>query len=115
IRPDDPQLEKELERLALEAEAWEELSELYAAQVARESDPKRQAERHRQLGRLALHRLHRPEEARKHFEEVLRVAGDDEEAMSTLEQIFNATQEWPALLNVYRRREGGAKETQRKL
>ncbi len=115
LRPNDRQLEGELERLALEAEAWEELAELYAGQAARETDRKRQSERFRQLGRLSLQRLHRPEEARKHFEAVLERHPDDEEALSTLEQIFNLTQEWPALVAIYRRRESATKDPQRRL
>src|SRR5262249_23335688 len=60
-------------------------------------------------------RLHRPDEARKHFEAVLAQSADDEEALTTLEQIFNTTQEWPQLVAVYRKREAAAKEPQRRL
>ena len=88
----------------LYAEAWEELAELYTAEVARETDPAARAQRSRQLGRITLNRLRRPEEARKHFEAVLEHAPDDDEALNTLEQIFNQTQEWPALLGIHRRR-----------
>src|SRR5207245_2160202 len=71
LRPDDAQLEKELERLAQEAEAWDELVDIYLAQVGQEKDPERQVVRYRQLGRIALNRLHRPADARSYFEEVL--------------------------------------------
>ncbi|HEY7956264.1 MAG TPA: tetratricopeptide repeat protein, partial [Polyangia bacterium] len=108
IRPTDLALEGELERLAQEAEAWEELVELYGAAAASEEDPARRAERHRRLGRIQLQRLHRPDEARKHFVEVLAHQPDDEEALATLEQIFNQAEAWPELLSIYRKRLGSA-------
>lgn len=115
IRPEDAALEKTLERLAAEAEAWEELAELYAGQVTREADPERRAERHRKLGRIALNRLRRPEDARRHFEAVLEHQPEDDEALSTLEQIFTQAQSYPELLAVYRRREGRERDPQRRL
>jgi len=104
LRPQDPALEKELERLAAESEAWDELVELYAAEVAREADPARQAERHRQLGRLTLNRLHKTDDARRHFEALLERKPDDEEALSTLEGIFNQARSFPSLLAIYKKR-----------
>jgi tetratricopeptide (TPR) repeat protein len=115
LRPGDERREKELERLAADAEAWEELVELYVAEVARETDPEKQAERHRKLGRITLQRLHRTDDARKHFEALLERKADDEEALSTLEQIFTQAQAYPSLLAIYRKREGRAKDPQRRL
>ncbi|HZS39705.1 MAG TPA: tetratricopeptide repeat protein, partial [Polyangia bacterium] len=115
LKPEDPSLQKELERLAHEAEAWEELVEIYASQVAGEKDEGRQAERYRRLGQLALTRLHKPDEARKYFEELLKRRPDDEEALSTLEQIFTQSSAYRELLDIYRRREGRAKDAQRRL
>src|SRR5262249_13835278 len=85
IKPDDAQLEKELERLAHDSEAWEELSEVYAREVEREPDEARKVERYRRLGQLATQRLHRPDEARRWYEEVAKRRPEDEEALSTLE------------------------------
>jgi tetratricopeptide (TPR) repeat protein len=114
IRPTDAALEKELERLAQDAEAWEELVDIYAREVEHEKDDARRAERHRRLGQLLL-RLHRDDEARKHFEALLERRPEDEEALSTLEQIFTQAQSFPELLAIYRRREGRAKDAQRRL
>ncbi len=115
LKPSDSRIEKELERLAAEAEAWEELVDIYVAEVARETDPEKQAERHRQLGRISVSRLHKTDDARRHFEAVLERKPDDEEALSTLEQIFTQSAAYPSLLAIYKRREGRAKDPQRRL
>ena len=65
LRPTDVPLQKDLERLAAEAEAWEELAEIYVAEVEKETDDARKVERYRQLARIALGRLYKPDEARK--------------------------------------------------
>jgi tetratricopeptide (TPR) repeat protein len=104
VRSTDAGIERELERLAADADAWEELAEIYTAEVQKESEPARQADRHRQLGRIMLNRLHRTDDARRHFEAVIERKPDDEEALSTLEQIFTQAQSYPSLLAVYKKR-----------
>src|SRR5581483_6431873 len=106
----DKQLESQLERLAQAAEAWEELAEIYTAEVKQTND----AERHRRLGQIHLHHLRRTDEAQKHYEALLEQKPDDEEALSTLEQIHTQAQAYPALLAIYRKREGRASEVPRR-
>ncbi len=115
LAPGDAKLEQDLERLAQEAEGWEELVELYTKQVARETDANKQAERHRQIGRLMLHRLHRADEAQRSFTEVLNRRPDDEEALATLEQIFSQAGDFQQLLGIYRKREQQTTDPQRRL
>jgi tetratricopeptide (TPR) repeat protein len=115
LRPTDPTLERELERLASEAEAWEELVEIYTAEVARETDPARQAERHRRIGRITLQRLRRPEEAQRHFEAVIERLPDDEEALATLEQLFTQASNFPPLIAIFKKHEAREKQLGKRL
>ncbi|HEY2747131.1 MAG TPA: hypothetical protein VGL86_21055, partial [Polyangia bacterium] len=115
LRPADTGLQKNLERLAAEAEAWEELAEIYQAEVGKETDDARKIERYRQLARIALSRLHKPDEARKWFEEVLARAPEDQEALQNLEQIHTQAGNHKELLEIYKRREARAADPQRRL
>ncbi|HEX8953331.1 MAG TPA: hypothetical protein VF945_15860, partial [Polyangia bacterium] len=115
LRPGDAALQKNLERLAAEAEAGEELAEIYQGEVGRETDDAKKIERYRQLARIALTRLYKPDEARKWFEEVLARAPEDAEALSNLEQIFTQAGSYKELLEIYRKREARATEPQRRL
>ncbi len=108
-------LQKNLERLAAEAEAWEELAEIYQAEVAKETDEPRKIERYRQLARIALTRLYKPDDARRFFEEVLARAPDDAEALSNLEQIHTQAGNHKELLAIYRKREARASDLVRRL
>ena len=115
LRPGDVALQKDLERLAAEAEAWDELAEIYQAEVSKEGDEARKTERYRQLARIALTRLYKPDEARKWFEEVLARAPDDAEALGNLEQIHTQAGNYKELLAIYRKREARANDPQRRL
>ncbi|MDB4968610.1 MAG: repeat-containing protein, partial [Myxococcales bacterium] len=115
LRPVDVSLQKNLERLAAEAEAWEELAEIYVAEVDKETDDARRIDRYRQLARIALTRLYKPDDARKWFEEVLARAPEDAEALGNLEQIFTQSGNYKELLEIYRKREARAADPQRRL
>src|SRR6185312_5807862 len=94
---------------------WEELAEIYQAEVAKETDDARKVERYRQLARIALTRLYKLEDARRWFEEVLARAPDDPEALSQLEQIHTQAGNHKELLAIYRKREARATDPQRRL
>ncbi|HEX4458684.1 MAG TPA: tetratricopeptide repeat protein, partial [Polyangia bacterium] len=115
LKPSDAGLQRDLERLAAEAEAWEELAEIYQSEVAKETDEARKTERFRQLARIALTRLYKPDEARKYFEEVLARAPEDAEALGNLEQIFTQAGNYKELLAIYKKREARATDPQRRL
>ncbi|MGZ3405885.1 MAG: tetratricopeptide repeat protein, partial [Polyangia bacterium] len=115
LRPTDGALQKNLERLAAEAEAWEELAEIYQAEVGKETDDARKIERYRQLARIALTHLYKPEEARKWFEEVLQRAPEDTEALGNLEQIFTQSGNYKELLEIYRKREARSTDPHKRL
>ncbi len=103
-------LEKELLRLAGEADAWAELVSIYARQVTNMVDGESSAlnahknARLRQLAQWSQHKLHRLDEARGYWEALLRKTPLDEEALSALEQIFQNQDKHHELLGIYRQR-----------
>jgi tetratricopeptide (TPR) repeat protein len=107
LAPDDQGLASELARLALEADAWEDLARIYRRRVeAMQADPARESERIgilRELGRLLLGRLGRPEEAEAAFQEILGILPEDPEARAALDQIYTQGQRWNDLLSVHRK------------
>jgi tetratricopeptide (TPR) repeat protein len=114
VRPTDERRGAELERLAADAEAWDELADIYTAEVAaagNEASDARTIDRIRKLGRIARERQHLPDEARKWFERLLALRPDDEEALGTLEAIFTQGEMFVELLGIYRRRADAAPAT----
>jgi tetratricopeptide (TPR) repeat protein len=115
------ELERELERLAQEADAWSDLVSIYASQTATLVDPpapaihERKVARLRQLARLSHSKLHRVNDARLYWEEVLRRLPHDNEALSALEAIFIAQDLHAELLGVYRLRVEAATDGARRV
>ena len=109
-------LEKELLRLAGEADSWGELVAIYAKQVAAMADPESgtntgKIARLRLLAQWTQHKLHRLDEARGYWEQILARVALDEEALSSLEQIFQAQDKHAELLSIYRKRVESATES----
>ena len=97
-------LEAELLRLAGEADTWSDLVAIYARQVATLPDGDNKTARLRLLAQWSQLKLQRLDDARGYWEQVLQRLPSDEEAMSSLEQIFSAQERFPELLGIYRRR-----------
>mgnify|MGYP000426233988 CR=1 FL=1 len=108
------QLESELLRLASEADAWADLVGIYARQVPGLDEGVHKLARLRQLAQWTQHKLHRLDDARGYWEQVLTRASLDEEAMSSLEQIFLAQDKFPELLAIYRKRVETATDVQKR-
>ncbi|MEM9491130.1 MAG: tetratricopeptide repeat protein, partial [Myxococcota bacterium] len=105
IAPDDPALLTELERLGQEADEWPQVAEILDRRVAADDIAAEQKlVLLRELGKIAASRLHQPERARGYQRQVLELSPDDPEAMAALEEIASNMSDWPALLEVYRRR-----------
>ena len=108
--------EKELLRLAGEADTWADLTAIYARQVAGLGDDSaHKVPRLRLLAQWSQHKLHRLDEARGYWEQILERAATDEEALSSLEQIFALQDRHAELLGIYRRRVESAADAQRRV
>ncbi len=105
LRPDDPQILADLERLGAEADQWDEVAAILDRRVHVEGIGEAEKLRLlRELGRISLSRLHLPERARDYHRQVLAHSPDDRDAMAALEDIATQLSEWPDLLAVYRHR-----------
>ena len=108
------QLEAELRRLAGEADTWQELVAIYARQVTQIEDGAHKLARLRLLGQWTQQKLHRLDEARGYWEQVLGKVALDEEALTALEQIFQSQDKYPELLGIYRKRVESQSEPQKR-
>jgi len=109
-------LERELLRLAGEADAWADLVTIYARQLATmpDAEPAKVA-RLRLLAQWSQHKLHRLDEARGYWEQVLARVPLDEESLSSLEQIFQAQDKHSELLAIYRKRVESASDSSQRI
>ena len=95
--PADEATQADLERLAGDAEEWDQVVALYASRL---EAPIPRIDRHallRRLLRIATSRLSRPAEARGFAEALLKELPGDPEAQAVLEQLLTQAQAWPAL------------------
>lgn len=108
------QLEAELLRLASEADAWSDLVAIYARQLPSLDEGPYKLLRLRQLAQWTQQKLHRLDDSRGYWEQVLSRAALDEEALSALEQIFLTQDKFPELLAIYRKRVESAADVQKR-
>ena len=103
-------LEKELLRLAGEADTWTELVAIYARQLPTLDDATAPAVNPHKLARLrslaqwSQNKLHKLDDARGYWEQVLQRIPLDDEALSALEQIFQLQDRHSDLIGIYRKR-----------
>ncbi len=105
VRPTDPQLMIDLQRLGAEADAWDEVAAILDRRV--QASDVSDAERLRllrELGKISTARLHVMERAQTYWEQVLSLVPDDREALGALEEIATHRSDWLGLLEIYRRR-----------
>ena len=105
LRPSDPKLLADLERLGAEADAWDEVATLLDERVkSSEVSRDERLGALRELGKIASIRLHQADRAQQYWEKVLAELPEDREAMAALEEIATHQAHWPDLLRIYRRR-----------
>ena len=107
---------RDLQRLAAEADAWEQVAEIFDRRVAAEGVPAEEKLRLlRELGRIRAVRLHRPDDARAAWERVLALAPDDPEAVQALEDLAIQQGRWADLLVTHRRKAERIEDPARRL
>jgi golgin subfamily B member 1 len=105
LRPSDPRLLADLERLGADADAWDEVAAILDARVATaDAGGPERLRLLRELGKISTARLHQVEQAQGYWEKVLADVPDDREALQALEEIATHRSDWPGLLEIYRRR-----------
>jgi tetratricopeptide (TPR) repeat protein len=104
VAPEREDLRQEMERLAEDAEAWEDLVQIYVEQVQSIEDDERKSALLRNLAQICIAKLHRPEDAEVFYRDLLELEPQDLPALESLEQIYTSTQRWDGLVDVFRRR-----------
>jgi tetratricopeptide (TPR) repeat protein len=110
--PGDQDVISALNTLADELGLHSELAALYAEQVAQAFDGMVVADLNRRLARLYDQRLNVTRQAIETWQAVLNDDGYDAEALEALDRLYQANQNWHALIEVLRRRVDQAEEAQ---
>lgn len=84
-------------------EMWNELLDVLQKQTQIAEAGGAQGVVFAQMARLASERLQRPEEAIEYWGEVLRLQGEDHEALTALELLYTQTESWRDLVDVLER------------
>jgi tetratricopeptide (TPR) repeat protein len=92
-----------LERLADGTRAWEPLARLYEAELQKILDVPRQVDLLLRLARVYEEELGRPEKAIESYRRVLDADGDNHQAITALDRLFEQGQRWPELAEILRR------------
>lgn len=101
LAPEDDELVREMERLAAESDAYDELVVIYGRRVDNLEDEDAKVTLYRKLAQLTLEQLGRPEEAQTFLEAILEREPEDLDTLSSLEKISEALENWPRLLEIY--------------
>jgi tetratricopeptide (TPR) repeat protein len=104
LAPEDPRVQRQMERLADESDSWEEVVEVYVDRLPNIEDPEARAVMLRHLAQLCSERLHRPEDAEVFHRDLLEIHPEDLPALEALETIYSSNQRWDGLVDIYRRR-----------
>ncbi len=95
---------KELLRLAEAADRYEDAALAIETAVKKEDNVDAKVVLWRQLGEVVQEKLQQPDRARQYYENILACDPTDSSAIEKLEEIASDLAEWPALLEVYRRK-----------
>ena len=106
VAPDDEATQSDLERLAGDAEEWNEVATLYSKRVSADVPAAQRQSLLRRLLRISTTKLNRSVEARGYAEALLKEVPGDSEAQSILEQVLTQSQSWPALTALLHERAG---------
>lgn len=112
--PGRTDLRETLEERAGEADAWEELLEIYENRSQATDDDEERLELLRRVARLSADVLGRPDDAVSYYQRVLELQPGDEEALATLERIYAGSGQFRELLGVYETRLERAEDPERR-
>lgn len=104
VRPDDTSIFPALESALTQAEMWKELGQAYWNEADNAMDERRQIELLRKLATLSQEMLEDPVEAGRAYQRILEIDPEHDLARHRLEQIYQQTEQWPALVDLLRDR-----------
>lgn len=102
--PTDRDIISELERLAEETDAWEELVGVYEDEVENISDQQIALRMYLKIANINDEALQDTEEAILNFREALNIDGYNTAALSALDRLYRQERDWEALVDVLARK-----------
>src|SRR5207253_2624553 len=111
---EDDKRRTDLERLAHDADAFEELAELYRKRLGAGIEGEARTALLRALAKIQAQRLYQPEDAQNSYEEILRAHPGDAEAIAALVQLFQQQSMWPELLAIHRQQVAAEKDVEKR-
>ncbi len=96
----------QLDRLASETGHWAKLGNLFAAELEKIDDPRRQIDLLLRLGRVYEEETNQPEEAVATYSKAIEVEGENKQALVALDRLYGKAQQWDELAAIVRREIG---------
>ncbi len=101
IAPNDPKSQADVERSAKLTGGWDSVVAAYRAAIEEESDAPAQCALRLRLGRIFLEELGRVDDALSEYRAVYESEPENETALSALTGLYQRTERWKDLLEVY--------------
>lgn len=108
LEPDDPDLPKQLERLLIAGERWDELIDRVEAEAARAETSDEKIKQLRRIAEIHWGRRQDFESAADTFRRILELRPNDPGALEALDEIFLRESRWEELAGILERRESVA-------
>jgi tetratricopeptide (TPR) repeat protein len=99
--PGNEATQRELDRIAMGADAWQALTQVYEGLVAKVDDPTLAAQLHAKVANIYETQLSAHDDAIRHYALVMQLDGTNAEAASALERLYQATERYEELAGVY--------------
>ena len=96
----------QLDRLAAETGHWAKLGNLFATELEKIDDPRRQIDLLLRLGRVYEEETNQPEEAVATYSKAVEVEGENKQALVALDRLYGKAQQWDELAAIVRREIG---------
>jgi tetratricopeptide (TPR) repeat protein len=103
VDPTNQDVLGQLERLAAETGHWPKLANLFATELDKIEDPRRQVDLLLRLGRVYEEETSQPEQAIATYRRALEVESDSKPALVALDRLYGRAQQWDELADVVRR------------
>jgi golgin subfamily B member 1 len=103
VDPTNQEVLGQLDRLAAETGHWPKLANLFATELEKIEDPRRQIDLLLRLGRLYEEETNQPDEAIATYRKAVEAEPESKPALVALDRLYGRAQQWDELADVVRR------------
>ena len=103
VDPTNQEVLGQLDRLAAETGHWPKLANLFATELEKIEDPRRQIDLLLRLGRLYEEETNQPDEAIATYRKAIEAEPESKPALVALDRLYGRAQQWDELADVVRR------------